>query len=112
MQEHLKIRLTGAIILVVLVVSLVPEMFRGRPEGRSAHRDSVGEELPLHSYTIDLRSGPVPQSGTGVPATVTPVTPARTQPANGPAAASGPTAEPAAAATAASNRWTLSPARR
>lgn len=64
MQEHLKIRITGAIILVVLVVSLVPEMFRGRTEGRAAHGEASGNELPLHSYTIDLRNNPAPAQTT------------------------------------------------
>lgn len=84
MQEHLKVRLTGAIILVVLVVSLVPEMFRGRPENRAAHGEASGDELPLRSYTIDLRNN------------APPVVPAGAPPATGPAAAApaAPAAQP------------------
>ena len=64
MQEHLKIRLTGAIILVIVVVMLVPEMFRGRPPGGATHGGAMVDELPLRSYTIDLRNNAAPQSGT------------------------------------------------
>jgi cell division septation protein DedD len=62
-QEHLKIRLTGAIILVIVVVMLVPEMFRGRPPGGATHGGAMVDELPLRSYTIDLRNNAAPQSG-------------------------------------------------
>ena len=64
MQEHLKIRLTGAIILVIVVVMLVPEMFRGRPPGGATRGGAMVDELPLRSYTIDLRNNAGPQSGT------------------------------------------------
>ena len=63
LQEHLKIRLTGAIILVIVVVMLVPEMFRGRPPGGAVHGGAMVDELPLRSYTIDLRNNAAPQSG-------------------------------------------------
>jgi DedD protein len=53
-----KERLTGAIILVVLIVLLVPELLSG-PKGRSAPASAgsiptSSEEPPLRSYTINL----------------------------------------------------------
>jgi len=79
-QEHLKERLTGAVILVAVVVLLVPEMFRGRPGPRSEHAYGAGDELPLRSYTIELgdraaaraiapSSGPAPDTVKTVDAT-------------------------------------------
>ena len=54
----MKERLTGAIILVVLIVLLVPELLSG-PKGRSAPASAgsiptSSEEPPLRSYTINL----------------------------------------------------------
>jgi DedD protein len=54
-----KERLTGAIILVVLIVLLVPELLSG-PKGPTAKPPALGaaspssEEPPLRSYTINL----------------------------------------------------------
>ncbi|HEY6928012.1 MAG TPA: SPOR domain-containing protein [Steroidobacteraceae bacterium] len=55
----MKERLTGAIILVVLIVLLVPELLSGpsRPEPAAqaaAPSPSSSEDPPLRSYTIDL----------------------------------------------------------
>ncbi len=51
-----KERLTGAIILVALIVVLVPELLSGpiRPAARAHGPASSAEEPPLRSYTIDL----------------------------------------------------------
>ena len=51
----MKERLTGAIILVALIVLLVPELLRGpvRPTPHAAAPTAAGEP-PLRSYTIDL----------------------------------------------------------
>lgn len=76
MQDHLKHRLTGAAILVVVVVLLVPEMFRGRP-GASADRVPGSlEGPPIRSYTIDLREGGVTKSPTAATATSSSAAPA------------------------------------
>jgi DedD protein len=56
MENRLKERLTGAAILVALIVLLVPEMFRGQ-RGDVAATASSGEGPPLRSYTIDLSNG-------------------------------------------------------
>jgi len=130
-QEHLKVRLTGAIILVIVVVMLVPEMFRGRPPGGAAHGGAMVDELPLRSYTIDLRNNSSPPSGAvvslpgpvagpvvvGVPASAAVTTPASTavtvpapgaKPAPTPAAAAVVSAaEPAATAAPSELRWTV-----
>lgn len=133
MQEHLKIRLTGAIILVTVVVMLVPEMFRGRPPGGAAHGGTTVDELPLRSYTIDLRRSSAPQGGAAVsiPGPVAPavapgaaaeapanvavtvpptslVTEPTAVPAPAPAPASAPASAPAPAPQPATGaRWTV-----
>jgi cell division septation protein DedD len=79
-----KERLTGAIILVVLIVLLVPELLSG-PKGRSAPAPAAAaagnssaagtssEEPPLRSYTINLgddsrsRAGAANSSGPAMP---------------------------------------------
>jgi DedD protein len=48
-----KERLTGAIILVALLVLLVPELLTG-PSPKSAAKPAGPEGAPLRSYTIDL----------------------------------------------------------
>jgi DedD protein len=72
-----KERLTGAIILVVLIVLLVPELLSG-PKGRSAPvpagaAPTSSEEPPLRSYTINLgddshaRSASAESGGPAIP---------------------------------------------
>jgi DedD protein len=58
MENRLKERLTGAAILVALIVLLVPEMFHGQRREVAANAASSGEGPPLRSYTIDLSNGP------------------------------------------------------
>jgi cell division septation protein DedD len=55
LQDHLKERLTGAAILVIAVVLLVPELFRGPPGTDSNARSGTAAGPPVRSYTIDLR---------------------------------------------------------
>ncbi|HXY97104.1 MAG TPA: SPOR domain-containing protein [Steroidobacteraceae bacterium] len=52
----MKERLTGAIILVALIVVLVPELLSGpiRPAAHARAPASSAEEPPLRSYTINL----------------------------------------------------------
>jgi len=57
METRLKERLTGAAILVALIVLLVPEMFHGQRRDIAASAGSSGEGAPLRSYTIDLSNG-------------------------------------------------------
>jgi DedD protein len=58
MENRLKERLTGAAILVALIVLLVPEMFRGQRAEVAATAGSSGDGAPVRSYTIDLSNGP------------------------------------------------------
>jgi cell division septation protein DedD len=55
METRLKERLTGAAILVALIVLLVPEMFHG--QRRASVTAGSGDGAPLRSYTIDLNHG-------------------------------------------------------
>ncbi len=120
MQDHLKERLTGAAILVVVVVLLVPEMFRGRPVAGIDRSGNSLEGPPLRSYTIDLRDSPAaqPPAMTAMPAM--PVRPAAAAgiDAAAPAQASGATVPeapapahaapaPVAQASAAVAGWTV-----
>jgi DedD protein len=52
-QDHLKERLTGAAILVVVVVLLVPELFHGRPSTETGVAAAAAGP-PVRSVTIDL----------------------------------------------------------
>ena len=58
MENRLKERLTGAAILVALIVLLVPEMFHGQRGDVAATPGAATEGPPLRSYTIDLSNGP------------------------------------------------------
>jgi cell division septation protein DedD len=57
MDHRLKERLTGATILVALIVLLVPEMFHGQDGNIASSTGNSGEGPPLRSYTIDLSNG-------------------------------------------------------
>ena len=130
MQDHLKERLTGAAILVLVVVLLVPEMFRGRPAVSVEHSADTPDGLPLRTYTIDLRDTPAaqPPAVTTLPVTVAerasrealapaPVLTAATAPTTGtgrappavPASASRlpPVSTPAGHASGANAGWTV-----
>jgi cell division septation protein DedD len=58
LQDQLKERLTGAAILVVVVVFAVPEMFHGRPPAPAGEATAGTAAIPLRTYTMDLRSDP------------------------------------------------------
>jgi DedD protein len=58
MENRLKQRLTGAAILVALIVMLVPEMFHGQRGNVAAIAGASGEGPPVRSYTIDLSNSP------------------------------------------------------
>lgn len=116
MENRLKERLTGAAILVALIVMLVPEMFHGQRGDVAANAGSSAEGPPVRSYTIDLSNNPAVSAplqatpaGAGkdeqpaVAPTTDPTPPAAAAPAPdpAPAAMSPPTAgaAPAAAPT-------------
>lgn len=54
LEDRLKQRLTGAAILVALVVLIVPEMFKGRPAPRPAQLPAATNGAPVRSYTLNL----------------------------------------------------------
>ncbi|MFI4869964.1 MAG: SPOR domain-containing protein [Steroidobacterales bacterium] len=102
MENRLKERLTGAAILVALIVMVVPELFRGQPNDVASFAGSSGEGPPLRSYTIDLSNSPTratplqsnPVAGSSDKAgMVVPV-----EPVNAPAAPAADGASPTAAA--------------
>jgi DedD protein len=87
LQDHLKERLTGAAILVIVVVLLVPELFRGPPNTGSRTGTSATSGPPVRSYTIDLRDAATAQPlGTSTPAPAMPAPTAANAPSSAPAA--------------------------
>ncbi|HXO15991.1 MAG TPA: SPOR domain-containing protein [Steroidobacteraceae bacterium] len=107
MGSKVKERLTGAIILVALIVLLVPELLTG-PIGSAPRAAAVApspEEPPLRSYTINLaddthsRSAAVITSGPQQPTPLSAAQPAAAEsrpPAAASAAPRAPQAPPAA----------------
>jgi DedD protein len=97
-----KERLTGAIILVALIVLLVPELLRGPVKSAPRTVAASAEEPPLRSYTINLgddsqaRSAAAqPQASAPQPPSAPP-TPAQPPPTDTPAPSAAPAAEPKA----------------
>jgi DedD protein len=94
LQTHLKERLTGAALLVLIVVLLVPEMFRGHPTPTPQTASSALEGPPVRSYTIDLRDNAAAQPlPAGAPLSASPP-----QSASAPAATEAPPVAPPAPA--------------
>src|SRR5579862_5815368 len=94
-----KERLTGALILVGLVVVLVPELLSG-PIARTVNTHgpvSAAEEPPLRSYTINLADEPRGGSGSARPQPSAPAAPVTAAPE--PAAATTPPPTAAASET-------------
>jgi len=79
-SSKVKERLTGAIILVALIVLLVPELLTGpvRSAPRTAAAEAAAEGAPLRSYTINLsddsrtRAAEAQASGPDQPAPLAP----------------------------------------
>ncbi len=102
MDTALRNRLTGAALLILLAVILLPEMLTGEGGNRSSATQTVeGVEQPVQSYDFDLSEEaavpPPPAVEAPAPvgaATVTPLTPPAALPGASPAAA------PAAASAA------------
>ena len=106
MQDQLKERLTGAAILVIVVVLLVPELFRGPPSANPKPGTSATAGPPVRSYTIDLRDSSTAQPpAASAPALAIPATAAVNAPTKAPpnapavAATSAPAASSAPPAT-------------
>jgi DedD protein len=125
-----KERLTGALILVALIVLLVPELLSGpirsapRTHAAAAAAAAAAEEPPLRSYTINLAEDAHARSSAhttaaDLPGPVPPAAPPAASAAGGSAAVDGPAATQserqgrapaAAAATAAATGTTAATA--
>jgi cell division septation protein DedD len=93
-----KDRLTGAVILVVLLVLVVPELLSGPGRKVAAVAMHPSDEPPLRSYTVELGDEARTRHGSAPgPATATPPSVATTQPAA--ATPPTPTTVPALATT-------------
>ncbi|MGE0581217.1 MAG: SPOR domain-containing protein [Steroidobacteraceae bacterium] len=103
MNKQFKERLTGAVILVVFLVLVVPALLSGPPRSVAPAAPAAGEGPPMRSYTIDLTApagaqppmtlapAPVP-----VPAPEPEPAPAPTPPPAVAESQAAPAAEPAA----------------
>ncbi len=101
----MKERLTGAIILVALIVLLVPELLTGPPRRKPAGAPPAGTTVaaaPMHSYTLPLGPGAraaaqrltVPVAGSGARAPGAPAPSAQTPAAPLPVPAAKPAPTP------------------
>lgn len=96
MEPHVRERLTGAVVLVVLVVLLVPELFTGPRSTPAPAAEAAGDAgPPMRSYTIDLAAdaaarAPAAESVSSAPTPVAPAVAPVTEPASSAAAADGP----------------------
>ena len=109
LEDRLKQRLTGAAILVALVVLIVPEVFKGRPPIRPTQLATTPNGAPVRSYTLNLEEhGPTNSTvqgaipGEASPASATAVAnpePARAAPADMGADGGGQATAPAQGAS-------------
>jgi DedD protein len=106
LEDRIKHRLTGAAILVVLVVLVVPEMYHGQrndaPRRASGTWPSVPPSMPTQSS--DGTSAPGPASSANPPISATPAPPAVTAPP--PAMEAQPSAPVSASTTGAQGKPT------
>ncbi|MFT3904913.1 MAG: SPOR domain-containing protein [Steroidobacteraceae bacterium] len=58
MEDKLKQRLTGAAILIAIVVLVVPELFRGQARNDTPQKNTQTTALPQRSVTIQLQDAP------------------------------------------------------
>jgi DedD protein len=116
LDVRVKERLTGAIILVALLVLLVPELLTG--PGRSAastatQAGTTADGAQMRSYTIDLSDGPNAQRAAAPPMTDTPSVPGPTPDPQSAAAASGagsPSVEAPLSSASETSRPSMNPA--
>jgi len=60
MENRLKERLTGAAILVALIVLVVPELFHGQRDAAPGETHAAGDGPQRRSYVIDLKDSAAP----------------------------------------------------
>jgi DedD protein len=106
--DLVKERLTGAIILVALIVLLVPELLTGPIKSAPRAVVTSAEEPPLRSYTINLGDDAHTHSEAAQPQSAAPQ--ALTAPANASAPAPGKDTPAAATATTAAPAVSAVPA--
>jgi cell division septation protein DedD len=103
LEQQAKERLTGGVILVILLVLLVPELLTG-PRPVLAPIPAQPDQAPMRSYTLELgeapraNRGPVAASTAAPPADPVAVSSAPLPDTPAPAAASAPARTPSAAA--------------
>ena len=102
MDTQLKKRLTGAVILVILAVLIVPALLTG-PKAPAERAAAPDDSAPIRSYTIDLTAATPPRATDGPAAAPTTATAS-------PSAQAQPSATPPAAASASPPAPTLAPA--
>jgi DedD protein len=116
LEDRIKHRLTGAAILVVLVVLVVPEMYHGQRNDAPRRVTSTWASAPpsLPTQTSDGTSSPAPALGANPPVSTAPAPSAATAPpAAVEAAPSAPVSQGAAGAQgkptppAAATSWTV-----
>jgi len=99
LEQQAKERLTGGVILVVLLVLLVPELLTG-PHAVPAPTAAQPDQAPMRSYTLDLRESPQPNRAPVAASTAAPAAPAPPEPtppvSSAPDSAPSPSAPPAA----------------
>jgi DedD protein len=94
MENRLKERLTGAAILVALIVLVVPELFHGQRDAAPLGARGATDGPALRSYVIDLKDSAAHEAAPAQPALPAPVTAAA--PLTPSVAVSAPAAVPAA----------------
>ncbi len=100
MEQQAKERLTGGVILVLLLVVLVPELLTG-PRSMPPPTPAQPDQAPMRSYTMDLGESPHATSAPVAPSTAAPPTreaaPAASSAPELPASPPEPVAAPKAA---------------
>lgn len=77
-NKQFKERLTGAVILVVFLVLVVPALLSGPPQAVAPTASTAGEGPPIRSYTIDLTApegAQPPMTSSPTPVITPPVAP-------------------------------------
>jgi len=94
MENRLKERLTGAAILVALIVLVVPEIFRGQPAQTGGSRAAPALQGPqAHSFTIDLNGAATQASPQAPPRAPPPQAPPQASPAPAPPQTAAPVSQ-------------------
>lgn len=62
MDRHVKERLVGAVILLALIVSIVPELLPGPAPSPTAAKPVIAPE-PVRNITVDLGTSKAPEAG-------------------------------------------------